>query len=260
MLKKFIPPIVVPYLTGFFYGWKGNYKSWSEAQKQCSGYDSEIIFNKVKNALLKVKNGEVVFERDSVLFDKEHYSFPLISALSLVALESNLQLNILDFGGSLGSTYFQNRKLFENLKSLQWNIIEQKHFVDEGKKTFASKQLHFYYTIDECLQHNKINVLLLGSVLQYIEKPFELLDFLISKKIDYIIVDRTPVFLTKESRITIQKVPKKIYEAQYPSWIFNEKNLFDKFTTNYKLVFENTSDDNINIPDACFKTYFFKIK
>ncbi|HRP59240.1 MAG TPA: hypothetical protein PK833_02995, partial [Vicingus sp.] len=75
MLKELLPPILVKYLSSFFYGWTGNYKSWEEAQKKCSGYDSEIIFNRVKNALLKVKSGEAVFERDSVIFYKIQYSF-----------------------------------------------------------------------------------------------------------------------------------------------------------------------------------------
>ena len=260
-IKDFLPPITVRVLTSFMYGWTGSYNSWGDAEKNSSGYDSDIIINKVKAALLKVKNGEAVFERDSVLFDKVYYSFPLLSALSQIALRSDSKLNVLDFGGSLGSTYFQNRGMFGNLKELKWNIIEQEHFVTEGKKTFADNHLDFYYNIDDCLKEQKVNTLLLGSVLQYIEKPFELLDDMLSKNIEYIVVDRTPVFIGDEERITIQKVPKKIYEAQYPCWILSENKIINRITeAGYELVFDSDSNESMNVAKAHLRGYFFKFK
>lgn len=261
MLKEILPPIVVRFLTGLWYGWSGNYSTWQEAQKKCPGYNSDIIFNKVKNALLKVKTGEAIFERDSVLFEKVHYSFPLLSALTQVALTNKSTLNVLDFGGSLGSSYFQNRSFFRNINEFKWNIVEQEHFVTEGQKTFSDAHLNFYYTINECLKEQKVNVILLGSVLQYIENPYQLLEELISQKVDYIIIDRTPVYINRTERITIQKVPKKIYEAQYPCWILEETKLLNNITNKgYELVFDSESSERMNLKHAHLKGYFFKFK
>jgi putative methyltransferase (TIGR04325 family) len=261
MLKELLPPILVKYLSSFFYGWSGNYNSWEEAQKKCSGYDSEIIFNKVKHALLKVKNGEAVFERDSVIFDKIHYSFPLLAALSQTALNSSQKLHVLDFGGSMGSSYYQNRKLFNTLLSFSWNIVEQEHFVKEGKQTFADEHLKFYYTIEECLKEQQINLFLLGSVLQYIEKPYELLDTILSKKIAFIHLDRTPILKNNSDRITVQKVHKSIYDAQYPCWIFNETKLIHYIcNSGYELIFDAEPNERINVTDAYLKGYYFKLK
>ena len=55
--------------NGFF----GNYITWEQARKECSGYDTDVIFAKVKAALLKVKTGHAAYERDSVLFDTIQY-------------------------------------------------------------------------------------------------------------------------------------------------------------------------------------------
>ena len=259
-LKDYLPPKAVRILTGMMYGWRGNYSSWKTAQSKCSGYDSDIIFEKVKSALLKVKNGEAVFERDSVIYDKVQYSFPLLAALSQVALNSNSQLNVLDFGGSMGSAYFQNRNQFKELTSFSWSIVEQEHFVTEGKKTFADDKLHFYYNINECLKDQKINTVLLGSVLQYIEKPYKLLDEILKHNINYIIIDRTPVFIDREERITIQKVPKKIYEAQYPCWILNEQKIIDHITEKgYQLMFDSVANESMNLAHGLLKGYFFKL-
>lgn len=260
MIKSLLPPLLYQYLTTFIYGWSGNYSSWEAAEKKCPGYNSDLIFNKVKAALLKVKNGEAVAERDSVLFDKIPYSFPLLSSLSLVALADN-RLNVLDFGGSLGSSYYHNKILSKNVKDFQWNIVEQKHFVEEGKKTFANQELHFYYTIEECLNEQKINVVLLGSVLQYIEKPYQLINEVTSKNIDYIIIDRTPILKNNKDRITIQKVPKGIYKAQYPCWILNESKLINHISAKgYELIFDSESNEKMNIIDGYLKGYFFKLK
>ena len=259
MIKEFVPPILLNYLTGFFYGWKGDYSSWEEAKKKCSGYNSGHILSKVKESLLKVKKGEAAFERDSMIFDKVQYSFPLISALALAALQKNGKLNILDFGGSLGSSYYQNRDLLK-LQELNWCIVEQPHFVKEGLKTFEDDYLHFFYDINTCLEKYRPDVFLLASVLQYLEKPYSLLDEIIEKKIEYIIIDRTPVLSKGKDRITIQKVPKYIYEASYPSWLLNEEKLLHHLAAQYELIFDNISPERINIKNSALKCFFFKRK
>ncbi|HET6244984.1 MAG: methyltransferase, TIGR04325 family [Bacteroidetes bacterium] len=262
MLKDFIPPFFLKKITGLFYGWTGNFSSWKEAKDKSSGYDTDIIFTKVKNALLKVKNGEAVFERDSVIFDKIHYSFPLLSALSYVALKNKNKnkINVLDFGGSLGSSYYQNRNFFKGSIDFNWCIVEQAHFVKEGQKTFADDQLHFFYDVENCMASYKIDVLLLSSVLQYLEKPYEFIDYLVSKKIEFIVINRAPLLVKGNDRITIQTVPKNIYQAKYACWILNEQKLLNYFLKYYDLIFDNKSEETININNAEFKTFFFKIK
>lgn len=260
LLKELIPPLVLKKITGLFYGWKGNYPSWAAATEKASGYDSEIILKRVKSALLKVKSGEAVYERDSVIFDKVSYSFPLLSALSQIALKNNRKLNVLDFGGSLGSSYYQNKAFFADLEQFNWCIVEQKHFVEEGKKTFADKNLHFFYDIDSCTQQYTIDVLLLSSVLQYLEKPYEFIDSILAKNIPYIIIDRAPMLAEGDDRITLQTVPKAIYEAKYPCWILNEKKVLNALLKQYDLVFEQQTEETINISGAAFKAFFLKKK
>ena len=92
------------------YGLSGDYHSWDEALASSAGYDSEIILEKTRAALLKVKNGEAAYERDSVLFDEIEYAWPLLAGLMWVAARCQGTLNVLDFGGSLGE-----RQLLDNL-------------------------------------------------------------------------------------------------------------------------------------------------
>ena len=264
MIKKFLKNITPPFLLKLKgkpkYGFFGNYKSWEEAKSETDGYASEKIFEKVKDAALKVRRGEVAYERDSVIFDKKQYSWPLLSSLLWISSKQGNKLNLVDFGGSLGTSYYQNRSFLNHLSELKWNIVEQKKFVETGKKMFSDGKLGFYYSIEDCLKEQKANVLLLSSVLQYLEKPYEFLEK-IHKDFEYIIIDRTPLF-EKEDRIVVQKIPPRIYEASYPAWILNEEKLKKFMEKRYKLIadFDAHSGATIELGDtkAVYRGFIFK--
>lgn len=218
------------------YGFFGNYKTWEDAQKKSIGYDSELILEKVKKAILKVKNGQAIYERDSVLFDKIQYSWPLLASLLWVASNNENKLNLIDFGGSLGSSYFQNRDFLIHLKELNWNVIEQSNFVECGQRFIVDEHLHFYFSIEECLKVQNPNVVVFSSVLQYLEEPYNLLEYVINHDFPYIIFDRTTVIDGMKDQITVQKVPPQIYEASYPARFLSETKLLKLMSSKYQLI------------------------
>src|SRR5687768_10009637 len=155
-------------LTSSRYGWHGNYPNWKEA-KTNGGYEKENIVEKVRLATLKVKRGEAIFERDSVLFDKVEYSWPLLSALMWVAALNKGRIRVVDFGGSLGSTYFQNKKFLDTL-DVKWSVIEQESFVRIGKQSIQDTVVQFFSTLDEAIGANGIpDILVVACTLPYIE-------------------------------------------------------------------------------------------
>ena len=261
IIKDFLPPIFLKAIKSVIlskYGFFGDYTSWQEAKKDCTGYDDAKIFEKVKTAILRVKSGEAVYERDSVLFDKIQYSWSALACLMYVAARNGGVLSVLDFGGSLGSSYFQNRKFFDGL-DVKWSVVEQPHFVEFGKKEMEDSNLKFYYTIEECLKERSSNVVLLSSVLQYLEKPYLMLEKITGFKIPFILIDRTPFSKNNHESIKIQKVPPYIYEANYPCWFFAETVVIKKMMgSGYNLleVFISEIDNEIN--GAIFKGLFFQ--
>jgi putative methyltransferase (TIGR04325 family) len=256
VIKDLIPPVFLRKITGLFYGWHGNFSSWNEAMKKSTGYDSKDIFKRVNDSASKVKAGLAAYERDSLLFDHIEYSFPLLSGLLWIAGRNNGNLNVLDFGGSLGSSFFQNKVFLDTLSDVNWCIVEQPEFVKIGREYFEDQRLHFFNSIDECLELFYINVVLLSSVLQYLEEPYRLLDNIISQNPEYIIFDRTP-FIKGNDRITVQKVNPKIYKGSYPCWFFNEDKFISSLTKEYKLVLEFDALDKANIPSE-FKGFIFQ--
>lgn len=203
------------------------------------GYDSEMILMKVRDSLLKVKKGEAAYERDSVLFDKVEYSWPLLAGLMWVAAQNKGALNVVDFGGSLGTTYFQNRCFLKGLYSLTWNIVEQPRFVDCGRTMFADNRLHFYTSIEQCLAENEAQVLIASGVIQYLEDPYFWMKTVVASNFEYIIIDRTPLDSTAETdRRVVQRVPPEIYNAMIPCWLLSEKRIRLAVESRYNLVSE----------------------
>lgn len=268
MLRKFkntieavTPPIILRALKTKFgsYGFSGSYLNWKQAVKRSEGYDCENILEKVKGSMLKVKKGEAAYERDSVLFDEIEYSWPLLAALLWISSQHGNRLNLIDFGGSLGSSYFQNRQFFGHLNEFKWNIVEQKHFVECGIEYFEDANLSFYFNINHCMKYQQPNTILFLSVIQYIEDPYKLLEEVINHKFKYIIFDRTTFLESGDNRIAIQRVSSRINRASYPIWFFNTSEFIAFFTQrNYEIIAQFNCDENSNITTPIFKGYIFK--
>lgn len=237
--KDWIPPgLLKTYRRIQKYGFSGDYSSWQEVQQVITGYDAINILEKVKLASLEVRAGKAAYERDSVIFEKVYYSFPVLAGLLRVAVENQGNLSVLDFGGSLGSSYYQCRDFLSNLKELKWNIVEQKHFVECGKQFFEDDCLKFFYSIEDCLNSETPDVIFLSSVVQYLEHPYQFLQQLVHYNFKHIIFDRTTFLETGSDRLTVQTIPPEIYSASYPAWFLNRESFLDCFQIKYQMIAE----------------------
>ena len=245
--RDFFPPILLRAyrrLRPSGISLSGPYDSWQEALSHSSGYAGDLIVDKVKNALLKVKNGEAACERDSVTFDTKQYSFPVLAGLLRAVINANGPLKVLDYGGSLGSSYFLYRDLLEPVKTLSWHVVEQPGFVDCGRRDFENGELRFFASVDDSLATGAPDVVLFSSVLQYVEHPDQVVNRITSYNPPYIIIDRTPFRDAATDLITVQTVPPEIYEASYPSWVFGEALVGNMIANGYRLLAKWDTDEN----------------
>lgn len=197
----------------------GGYSSWHEAievSKRIGGdYENKNIIDQVVAATQKVRHGEAIYEQDGVCFYEPHNNFQLLTTIFYTkAMLGNI--SVVDFGGALGSTYFHYRDILSAIET-KWCVVEQKHFVDCGKANVP--EIDFYYNLDEALASaNKPNVLLLSSVLQYLDAPYKWLGDMLCKGFSYVIVDRTAFQydIKAKDKIVLQNVPASIYKAVYP--------------------------------------------
>lgn len=261
-VHEWLPPALARWISGILGSgirFEGDFATWEEASAHCTGYDADAILAKVLAATLKVKAGAAAFERDSVLFDEMEYVWPVLTGLMWVAARSGGRLNVLDFGGALGSSYFQGRPFLQSLQAMRWNVVEQPHYVDAGRKHIQDERLRFYKTIDECIAENRPNAILLSSVLQYLPDPHLVLPNLVKVSADAIVFDRTIVNRSSRDRIYVQHVPASINSASYPCRSISESGLFALLDENYLpwSTFSSLRFPALNSIDSEFKGYIF---
>ena len=268
-LQKFIQTITPPFLYDILHScaiylnkdnylyWQKTNDDWNSAQLKCKGYNENSILEKVKNATQEVVDGNAFYERDAVLFYQPEYNLNILASLQYV-LQQQKKLQVIDFGGALGSTYHQHKKFLDEITNMHWHIVEQENYIECGIKNFTTEKISFHHTIQE-LQNNQIDIILFSCVLHYLEHPFQFIDAAIAANIPYLIIDRTPFIQTKEDLITIQNVPEKIYKASYVCKIFSEETFMSKLLKNYDLIWDFDNHIHINIP-CTYKGMLLKLK
>lgn len=227
---------------------EGDFGSWSQAMSHCSGYQHDQILQKVLSATLRVIRGEFAYERDSINFTQPEYSWPILGALMWVAHSKGGAVRVLDFGGSLGSTFFQHLGFLRAIPQLRWRVVEQPNFVDAGRAHLQSDSLSFHEDLSEACSDGNPDFLLASSVLQYIAEPISMLNRLIDLQPHLFMLDRT-CFDRRANRavLKIQHVPASIYKASYPCWFLDELEVDSVIKSRgYELVAEFPALDRLD--------------
>lgn len=254
-------PRIIRRLIWCVYGWHGNYPTWAAACKASGGYDSEKILKKVCASTEAVLQGRAVAERDGMLLDETPYSWPVVSALLWAASQNENRLSVLDFGGSLGCSFHHAKSFLSHIENLQWCVVEQPHYVACGRELGVGPRLQFFDSIDACNALHHPHVLLLSSVLQYLEDPYVELEKFLQLEIPVVVVDLTPVFNRHgKERITVQRVPPFIYKASYPSWILDRSKITKKMQDcGYEQVAGFDCDEDMHRQDASYWGAIFRL-
>ena len=238
--------------NSYSYAYQGDFNSFEEALKYCKGYEAKEVFEKTCETALKVKNGEYVFERDSVGFLELKYSTDVLDALLKIIRENNNKLLLTDFGGSLGSSYFQYQSFFKTVDKISWKVVELPAIINFGKKNIENGKLLFFHNLEEAEKLEKSSVLFSSGTFQYLPKPFEFIDEIINRDYHYILLDRIAFINGTKHRLTIQETKEEIYEATYPAWFFNEQ-IFVKYFEERGYQLKNVFNSYCDLPLAIDK-------
>ena len=246
-LRGLCPPLLLRHLRRISPGtirYAGPYPSWQSAADDAIGYDDLGIVDRVAHATREVVAGRAAFERDSVLLDECQPPFHLVAPMLRVAMERGGRLSVLDYGGSLGSTYRWCRPHIGEIP-LQWNVVEQRQFVAVGKSEFETEELRFYNSTAEI--RGGIDAVLFSSVLQYLEDPCQAIRSADFDGVEVLILDRTPFCGGAVDHVCVQHVPTKIYRASYPLWIFSYAKMLERLSPRWRLVGEFVCPEDVAI-------------
>jgi putative methyltransferase (TIGR04325 family) len=258
MIKDLLPPILRKLLLRLGLG--GNrfthgFESFESASKKSSGYEASEITSQLVEATRKVQAGEFAYERDGFLFQEIQYSWPLLASLLATPREGQL-LRVLDWGGSLGSTFRQNRKVFESAGiKLRWVVVEQPHLAQIGELEFAEEALQFKSNLED-FKKGDFDVVLFASSICYVPNAESVLASVAALSPKCLIFDRTPEAAGKEDFFGVQKVGSKIYRASYPIRSFGRGKIESILKPTYKKLLEWECDLQPD-PQTVSKGYFF---
>jgi putative methyltransferase (TIGR04325 family) len=264
LLRRFVKPWIPPAIWGALHrakvgriiSFKGDYPSWKAAAADAEGYDSAEILNRVAAGTRKVVAGEAAYERDSVVFDHVEYSWPLLASLLQIASERG-SLRVIDFGGSLGSTWRQNRAFLSRLSvPIRWRVVEQDNFVALGAAEFSDAVLEFMGSITAAAQGG-VDAALFCASLCYLADPEDAIAQVEAAGAPFLVIDRLPVSTAAKDRIMVQRVNEPIYVASYPIRIFAEDLLLAGLLRNWRLIERWDSELQVD-PNSQLKGFFLE--
>jgi putative methyltransferase (TIGR04325 family) len=260
VLKSLTPPILWQAMrmlksrtgTQRVFDFEGPYPSWEAAASRAGGWNEESIAGDLDTAI-KVRDGLIEFEMDGLAREQIIYSTTVISFLLLALSRQKTTINIIDFGGGLGSNYFQNRKLLRQLSgtSVSWNVVERPICAKSGTEHFQTEELKFFSSLEVAVAKLKPipDALIFTGSLQYLAEPFLLLDQVVNYGIKLVAFDRLLVSPLSDHAAFVQRL--NFSPASFPVWCFS-KDAFISWLTGkgFLLVEHFTSNSDVHF-DHC---------
>jgi putative methyltransferase (TIGR04325 family) len=216
------------------YGLTGPFSSWTEAQNYSGGYDDSAILDAVDCATLTALRNDRV-SQDGTVLDSAPFPFALAACLMRAALKKGGPINVIDFGGGLGSVWYRCR-VFLSSAIASWCIVEQPHFVRKGREKYQTAELQFFYTLQEAADAGAPDAIVFSSVLQYLESPYAVLAEASRLAPFAIIVDRTPYGDGADDKVLVQQVPPEIYSVSYPLYLFGVGRIEEALSPVYRRI------------------------
>jgi len=227
----------------------GDYPDWAEASAACEVPWTEQMLEKVLAATLKIRGNEAI--EKGVFRGRVACNFALITALLSAAAKNGNYLSVLDFGGSLGVSYYYSRAFLRDVSEVKWSIVELPDLVAAGRRHLESEQLRFHETIEESIRYHTPTIAVLSGVLQYLRDPGKTLLDILQIGAPIVFIDRTALIDSDRDRLCIQHVPESIYRIDLPAWFLSETKLLSTLTdSDYACLCDFPAIDNYALPGA----------
>jgi len=232
-------------------------------KSKIEGYSSLIIANKIYESTKQVINGEARYERDGVLFSDDCWDLNIITSILFVMKSLNKnEINIVDFGGGMGTTYYKNKDILSKIITQNWNIVEQDAFIKFGRK-IDNPKVKFYKSIDDfiALSGNQIDLIIVSNVIQYIDNSYSVIESLYDKS-KFILFNKVPLSNHIEDKLFLQIINPKIYDAMYDITIYSKSSFLKYVNEKFILIMNGLNYDEVMIKKANieFEYYWMLLK
>lgn len=205
-------------------------KNWECAVSKSSGYQSHQTIRAIKGS------DPVVSMGISKVFLGGRYqqvASAILSGLNAEKLKLDSSIRVLDIGGGLGEYFFLLRDNIPNIK-FEWLILET-HSICQLAKTEHSDVPDISWTDALTDLNQAFDIVLLSSVIQYLEKPFELIETAMHKA-PMLIFNRLPLSSKAYNRVCIQRPGLFESKGSYPLHILSEGLFLSYLSTHGHII------------------------
>lgn len=151
--------------------WEGIFEKYEQVLCKGEGFNSKNWINLSRNSTMSVIKRSKKYKTIPLGVTEEHTLLPLL--ISILSKQKK-SIEILDFGGGCGSEYINLINSLTNPPEISYYIVESSEICKIGSEIFKEdKNIHFFDSLPKNL--NKIDIIYIDSVLQYIEAYEKLL-------------------------------------------------------------------------------------
>ena len=221
--KLFIPPIIIKIIKSVNNRntFEGIYQSFTDISDLTS-YNNEsshiATFNEIENKLGNHSSNNLMSDSRSQITN--------LLSLLIASLDKD-KMTILDYGGGAGSTYVDCIDSIDTSK-VNYYIYDLPETIEIGRQAFLQSNIGLSpIFIDNLDEIDNVNIVYLGSVLQYIQYYKKLILVLKDKSPTFFFISDNfmgshPTYVTKQVNMTGRKMAYWIFQLNEILEIFNE--------------------------------------
>jgi len=251
-VNDFVPPIVAR-IYGRARGARTTaqkrYGSYSDAMRDCGkGYGEDEIARVVLEKTIVYKR-ELDAPGPLQVSATDAYGLLSVAHLLARAEVGRREFAVLDLGGACGAHYFTFKKFFGDQIRLKWVVVETEVMCHAAQR-LQTDDLTFVPDLTEALRGLATPDLLhVSGVLQFVERPYEMLDSLVKSGARYLLLSRLALTAKPEDLVTVHRsmlswngkgpLPPGIQdrEVAYPYAFLSERK-FTSYLSAYEPVVE----------------------
>ena len=206
-------------------------KNWESAVSGSSGYQSPKTISAIEGSDPVVD--EQTSNRNFLGNRYLQVASAILSGLNPEKLKSGTPIHVLDIGGGLGEYFYLLRNNLPNLK-FEWLILETPALCELAKtKQIATPDVSWTESLID--SSGAFDIVLLSSVIQYVEKPLELIEMAMQKA-PLLIFNRLPLSTNPHNLVCIQRPGLLETKGSYPVHILSEKLFFSYLSARGRIM------------------------
>ena len=203
------------------YLWEGVYDRFQDVPVEGKGFGSDEWISKSLEKVATFR--DLAYDKNTVpsVIQTGDSLLPLLA--SMVYSEFG-RTRILDFGGSIGFGHYQVLKSLPDTKEFEYHVLELKEVCDVGREFFRKEtHIHFHSVMPE-FDNEFIDVVYIGSSLQYIEEWTKTLCQLCDYMSKYVLLSNIPA-----GDVPTFASAQTYYSSKIPCWFFSVNEIIEEF-------------------------------